>query len=125
MNDMTRVEAYHILGKMWEDATQEQAEAISMAQNDIEFVDLMQDDIVAVVRCKDCKHRTNADRIRAMSDEELAKWLADIFDCHDCSEHERLGDNPLLSDEQRDQECEKHCLDWLKQPCEEGDGDGR
>lgn len=57
---MTRVEAYHILGKMWEDATTEQAEAISMAQNDIEFVDLMPDDMVAVVRCKDCRwSRTN------------------------------------------------------------------
>lgn len=41
---MTRAEAYHILGKMWEDATAEQAEAISMAQNDLEFVDLMLDD---------------------------------------------------------------------------------
>lgn len=56
VNDMTRVEAYHILGKMWEDATPEQAEAISMAQNDIQFVDLMPDDMVAVVRCKDCRH---------------------------------------------------------------------
>ena len=51
---MKRSEAYHILGKMWEDATAEQAEAISMAQNDIEFVDLMPSDMVAVVRCKDC-----------------------------------------------------------------------
>ena len=57
---MKRSEAYHILGKMWEDATPEQAEAISMAQNDIEFVDLMPDDMVAVVRCKDCRWaRTN------------------------------------------------------------------
>lgn len=55
MNDMTRVEAYHILGKLWCDVTPEQAEAISMAQNDLEFVDLMPNDMVAVVRCKDCK----------------------------------------------------------------------
>lgn len=78
------------------------------------------------LRCKDrlvCM-QTHADRIRAMSDEELAEWLADIFDCHDCSEHERLGDNPLLLDEQCDQECEKHCLDWLKQPYEDGDTNG-
>ena len=27
-----------------------------MAQKDIDFVDLMPDDMVAVVRCKDCKH---------------------------------------------------------------------
>ena len=71
-----------------------------------------------------CSHETpsNADRIRAMSDDDMAKWLADMFDCNDCSEHERLGDNPLLSDEQCDQECEKHCLEWLKQPYEDGDG---
>lgn len=68
------------------------------------------------------KRITNADRIRAMSDDDMAKWLADMFDCHSCSEHKRLGDNPLLSDEQCDQECEKHCLDWLKQPYEDGDG---
>lgn len=53
---MKRSEAYHILGRMWEDATPEQAEAISVAQNDLEFVDLMPDDMVCVVRCKDCKH---------------------------------------------------------------------
>lgn len=55
MNDMTRLEAYRILGKMWGEATPEQAEAICMAQNDIEFVDLMPKDMVAVVRCKECK----------------------------------------------------------------------
>lgn len=53
---MKRSEAYHILDKMWENATAEQAEALSIAQNDIEFVDLMPKDMVAVVRCKDCKH---------------------------------------------------------------------
>ena len=52
---MKRSEAYHILDKMWENATAEQAEALSIAQNDIEFVDLMPEDMVAVVRCKDCK----------------------------------------------------------------------
>lgn len=64
---------------------------------------------------------TNADRIRAMSDEELAEWLADMFDCHYCSEHERIGDNPLLSAEQCDQKCEQHCLEWLKKPRESGE----
>lgn len=62
---------------------------------------------------------TNADRIRAMTDEELAEWLADMFDCHYCSEYERIGDNPLLSAEQCDQKCEQHCLKWLKQPVKE------
>jgi hypothetical protein len=59
---MKRSEAYHILGKMWENATTEQAEALSIAQNDIEFVDLMPKDMVAVVRCKDCKRRGDPDK---------------------------------------------------------------
>jgi hypothetical protein len=67
---------------------------------------------------KDVQPMTNADRIRAMSDEELAEWLADTWDCHDCSEHERLGDNPLLREEPCDQKCEQHCFEWLKQPAE-------
>lgn len=66
---------------------------------------------------------TNADRIRAMSDEELAHELADIWDCHNCSEYDRLDGHPLLKNEQCDQECEKHCLEWLKQPAE-GENDG-
>ena len=52
---MKRSEAYAILGRMWEDATAEQAKALSIAQDDIEFVDLMPKDMVAVVRCKDCE----------------------------------------------------------------------
>lgn len=55
---MTRVEAYHILGKMsaeeWVSA--EQAEALYIAQKDIEYVDLMPNDMTLVVRCKDCKY---------------------------------------------------------------------
>ena len=35
--------------------------------------------------------KTNADRIRAMNDEELATHLHDIgWDCHLCAEHGRL-----------------------------------
>lgn len=64
MANMKRSEAYHILGKMWEDATPEQAEAISIAQDDIEFVDLMPEDMVFVVRCKDCKHWAHGDCYR-------------------------------------------------------------
>lgn len=52
---MTKLEAYHILAKMWNDATPEQDEAINIAMDCIEFVDLIPKDMVAVVRCKDCK----------------------------------------------------------------------
>lgn len=62
---------------------------------------------------------TNADRIRAMSDEELAIFLEYFGCCHYCSEHERLSDNRWFSDERCDEKCAEHCLEWLKQPAEE------
>ena len=62
---------------------------------------------------------TNADRIRSMSDEELAKWLAGMWDCCYCSEYDRTGGHPLFSAEPCDQKCEQHCFDWLKQPYKE------
>lgn len=66
--------------------------------------------------CPDYKApMTNADRIRAMSDEELAYFISDIADT--C---------------ERNTECNQHCcgcvesyceyarcLDWLQQPAEE------
>ena len=61
----------------------------------------------AVVGCSQFvpKQKTNADRIRAMSDEELASFIASL-DCPD-----------------RWRECNGHCdecvLGWLKQPTEE------
>ena len=54
MNDMWRSEAWTILGELWDNANEHQRKALRIAQNDIEFVDLMPDDMVAVVRCKDC-----------------------------------------------------------------------
>lgn len=64
--------------------------------------------------------KTNADRIRAMNDEELAKCIFEIgFDCHLCSEHERLSDNPFSRHEKCDEKCTEHCFDWLQQPAEE------
>lgn len=68
-----------------------------------------------------CTPITNADRIRAVSDsdEELAKCIYEIgFDCHLCSEHERLSDNPLLRHEKCDEKCVEHCLEWLQRPAE-------
>ena len=65
------------------------------------------------------KAKTNAYRIRAMTDEELAAHLVDIgFDCHLCSEHRRLDNEPLLRNEKCDERCEQHCLEWLQQPAE-------
>ena len=65
------------------------------------------------------KEQTNADRIRAMSDEELARHLHCIgWDCHLCAEHRRLDNEPLLRNEKCDENCFEHCLEWLKQPAE-------
>lgn len=68
-----------------------------------------------------CSHETpsNADHIRSMTDEELAKFLECFGVCHYCPEHERLENEPLLRGERCDEDCEKHMLDWLKQPYKE------
>lgn len=60
--------------------------------------------------------KTNADHIRSMTDEELAVFLECFEVCHYCPEHERLENEPLLRGERCDEDCEKHMLDWLKQP---------
>ena len=65
--------------------------------------------------------QTNADRIRSLSDEELAAYLVEIgWDCNNCSECERLSDNPLLRYERCDEKCKEHCLDWLRQVAKRG-----
>lgn len=66
------------------------------------------------IKCKlyNAKPQTNADRIRSMSDEELAKMLTvgkEAFDCYECWKAE---------DEQCDMNCEERCLQWLQQPAE-------
>ena len=51
---------------------------------------------------RDCRHfweKTNADRIRAMSDEELAEWMAE------CNAYKENADA-------------SQWLQWLKQPAE-------
>ena len=68
--------------------------------------------------CKD-KTPSNADRIRAMSDEELTTFM-ECFGCgHYCSEQERLGNEAsFFQGEKCDEKCEQHILEWLKQPAE-------
>lgn len=56
---------------------------------------------------------TNADRIRAMSDEELAEWISEIILCEEC-ERMNGGYRPCLGGEC----CPDHWLDWLKRPAE-------
>ena len=69
---------------------------------------------------RDCRHfsqKTRADHIRSMSDEELANRLVDIgWDCHCCSEHWWLDNEPLLREDTCDEKCRKHAVEWLQQP---------
>lgn len=60
---------------------------------------------------RDCQHfweKTNADRIRAMSDEELAKILGDKCICPPIGECAKVSGD-----------CEKCWFEWLQQPAEE------
>ena len=67
VNDMQRSKAYFILERFWATATDEEREALGIAQRDIQFVDLMPDDMVAVVRCKDCLYWQSGEN-------ECEKW---------------------------------------------------
>lgn len=68
-----------------------------------------------VVHCGDYKPpMTNGDRLRAMSDEELAEMMvfgAGAFGCGVCREP---------SSEECDLNCDERCLEWLRKPVEEG-----
>lgn len=57
---------------------------------------------------------TNADRIRAMTDEELAEFMADTCDCGEAC--------PVFPKCQYDtwRECEDRFLVWLKQEVKDG-----
>ena len=77
--------------------------------------------------CSDClggthfkprkpRNKTNADRIRAMTDADLARWIA----LHPC-----LPNCPAQTEEcfksSKLESCAKRWLDWLKQETEEGE----
>lgn len=55
---------------------------------------------------------TNADRIRAMTDEELAEFIASAVDCCNCK-HPRNGCS------ENDETCAACWCDWLKQEVKE------
>ena len=61
------------------------------------------------------RKKTNADRIRAMTDAQLVQMLTigrGGFSCSKCAESEDCGQN-----------CEVQCLKWLQQPAEEADNE--
>ena len=74
--------------------------------------------------CKGYIPMTNADRIRAMSDEELAELFGSIADdgkscsliCGDLDKCKRNNSIERI--------CKNHYLKWLKQPVKDGEDDG-
>ena len=62
------------------------------------------------------EHQTNADRIRAMSDEELA-WELMTWRIETCAR--------LNGAESPYPHTQKSILDWLRQPVKDGGNDGR
>lgn len=69
------------------------------------------DCVSAFLEAKKQQARTNADRIRAMSDEELAKHIWKKFGCPPLKDHITCG---YVGD------CRDCWLEWLRQPAEEG-----
>ena len=61
---------------------------------------------------------TNADRIRAMSDEELAKWI-DTVDCYNCDCCVYQRECRFEEDSADKYDCVEGRTKWLKQPVRE------
>lgn len=77
-------------------------------------------------KCKQFQpdYKTNADRIRAMSDEELAKFLAAKFS--DIQSQQLLGESSQLTATELSVLAHTwYCqwMYWLRQPVKDGDGD--
>ena len=60
---------------------------------------------------------TNADRIRAMSDKELAELMRSMMDCDSC------GNMFSFKCDGSYEHCLSVCLKWLQKPAEEDDMD--
>ena len=67
-------------------------------------------------RCVDCEHMTNADRIRSMSDEELALWICGVYDIE---EENGKFINGIIIPGYAPHDIEE----WLQQPAEEADNE--
>ena len=63
---------------------------------------------------------TNADRIRAMSDEELADWLA-RNQIANVAEALAIAKIPYEIEDNMQDAVKKDCLEWLQQPVKESE----
>ena len=72
------------------------------------------------------KKQTNADRIRAMSDDELAEFLTHInpTNCQDCAFSHGWRCQPDRDDYSDFEKCEEGRKRWLKQSAEEDNKNG-
>lgn len=71
------------------------------------------------IKCSlyNAKSRTNADRLRAMSDEKLAETISQIaFDVYHCNESQTQYIELLKTRNKCDDRCGNCVLNWLKQP---------
>lgn len=66
---------------------------------------------------KTARPKTNADHIRSMTDEELAKWLEEV-DCWNCDCCVYQRECRLEYDEEK-HDCANGRTKWLKQPYKE------
>ena len=64
--------------------------------------------------CKDTNSPTNADRIRAMSDEELALWICGVYDIEE--EHGKFINGVIIPGY-----APRDIEEWLQQPAGEED----
>lgn len=72
---------------------------------------MLPDDWDFIVQYREPKIATNADRIRAMSDEELAVLMFDHIRCPECPV-------PPQKCKHMFDACEGACLNWLQSPAE-------
>lgn len=111
---MTREEAIKVLSHIRHNAETRQFviegnfHCKSYAREEVEMYDMA----ISALREQEERSKvvSNADRIRAMSDEELAELLVNgkhTFRCADCDAYVC------------DDECEKNCLKWLQHPVKE------
>ena len=75
---------------------------------------------VTVQECKLGAKKTNADRIRSMSDEELAEFLTHInpTNCQDCGFSHGWRCQPDRDDYSDFEKCKEGRKRWLQQPAE-------
>ena len=80
-----------------------------------EYLAKREDDYFSPPKSEEPKPITNADRIRAMSDEELAELISDIMDWSEC-EHRYAGEGKPCHNGYC---CPDYWLDWLREEAKE------